>query len=70
MGDSGTVTFERAPSMYRTAATRQRAALWVDLTCGDVNVYDMRQPAPVEPVTDAIEQFELVYGETPFGCLN
>jgi len=54
---------------WQPAATRERAALWVGLTCGELTM--MRGgPGCRRRVTEPVAQWQCVYNDTPFASMN
>lgn len=54
---------------WQMAATRPRAALWVGLVCGEMEM-TCGKPGRRRRVTDPVAQWEYVYDDTPFASMN
>jgi hypothetical protein len=54
---------------WQIAATRPRAAVWVGLTCGQLEM-TCGGPGRRRQVTDPVAQWEYVYDATPVASMN
>lgn len=69
IADRATLTELLVRRKWQPACGKERAALWVDLVCGDARLIDRRQLQP-RTICDPVEQWETVYGDTPMESMN